>query len=191
MNYRLLILLLALVVVIGGAAAVFRKLPVPPATPRATPTAKAADKPKPAAAQEDPAGYDAVQVKIRIPPISRYPATWTSGRGCAHTRLSGVLGAQLSQSNGVAVFGVAPGLPADQAGIKPGDRLGQPSDCARALESKFFPGKRERTVPWTLRRPRSAALREQAAREAAAHPMVVPTAFRGKAVKGTREGGAP
>ena len=191
MNYRLLVLLLALAVVIGGAAAVFRKLPVPPATPRAEPTAKAASQPKPAAAQEDPAGYDAVQVKVRLPPISRYPAAWTGGRGCAHTRLSAVLGAQLGQSNGVAVFGLAPGLPADKAGLKPGDRLGQPSDCARAPESKFFPGKRERTIAWTIRRPRSAILRKQAAQEAAAHPMVVPTAFQGNSAKGTREGGAP
>jgi hypothetical protein len=46
-------------------------------------------------------------------------------------------------------------------------------------------------VPWTIRRPRSASLRKQAAQEAAAHPMAIPTAFQGKSAKGTREGGAP
>jgi hypothetical protein len=80
MNYRLLVLLLALALVIGGAVVVFRKLPVPSATPKAEPTAKAAGQPRPAAAQEDPAGYDAVQVKVHIPPVSHYPTAWTSGR---------------------------------------------------------------------------------------------------------------
>lgn len=174
MNLRLIGLLLALVVAGACCLAILVLMPAPSPTKwtarRAAPAGARAS--KPAAAQEDPAGYDLVTVKITIPPRSGFPDSWAAGAGCAHTQLSRILGAALSQGNGVIVFVVEPGKPAAEAGIRAGDRLGEPGDCPSTLVGAFFPGKKARTVEWTVRRPRSAEIREKAAKEAAEHPIV-------------------
>jgi hypothetical protein len=177
MNLRLLSFLLVLVVAGVCCLVVLALMPAPSPTsltaPRAKPASERAE--KPAAAQEDPAGYDRVAVKITIPPMSKFPASWAAGAGCAHIQLSRILGAALSQGNGVVVFVVEPGKPAAEAGIEPGDRLGEPGDCPSTLVGAFLPGKETRTLDWTVRRPRSAEIREKAAKEAAEHPVVGPS----------------
>ncbi len=170
---RLIVLLVALVAAVAAYVLVMRDAPV---TLRAA-TRKAASsegKQTPAAAHPDPAGYDVVPVSISIPPLSRFPAAWASGHGCVHTQLTRILGAAVSQGNGVVVFATERGGAADRAGIKPGDRLGDPNACPQTVIGSFFPGKQARTVSWQVYRPRTAAIREAAAREAAAHPFVTP-----------------
>jgi hypothetical protein len=185
MNLRVISFLLALVVAGACCLVILAVMPAPSPTkwtaPRPAPAGGGAS--KPAGAQEDPAGYDPVTVKITIPPMSGFPDSWTAGAGCAHTQLSRILGAALSQGNGVIVFVVAPGKPAAEAGIRPGDRLGEPGECPSTLAGAFFPGKEARTLEWTVRRPRSAGIREKAAREAAEHPIVSPA--------GPKASGAP
>jgi hypothetical protein len=154
---RRFIFLVAALAVLAVASFVFLRV-APPPSPTSLMEPPKPTGPVPAAAQEDPAGYSSVEVKVTIPPLG--------SEGCAHTRLSGVLGAALSQGNGVVVFAVEPGKPAAEAGITPGDRLGEPGACPQTLAGAFVPGEKARTVSWTVRRPKTAALREAAAREA-------------------------
>jgi hypothetical protein len=162
---RRLIVLLAALAVLVVASLIFLRVAPPPSPTSASSLPKRTG-PLPAAAQEDPAGYSSVEVKVTIPPLSAFPSGWAKSEGCAHTRLSGVLGAVLGQGNGVIVFAVEPGKPAGEAGITPGDRLGEPGACPNTLVASFAPGEKARTISWTIRRPRTAALREAAAREA-------------------------
>ncbi len=164
MGRRLIILLATLVVLVAASVAFLRFASVPSPT-------SLTDRPKhtgplPAAAQDDRAGYDNVTVKITIPPLSAFPSGWANSEGCAHSRLSGTLGAVLSQGNGVIVLAVEPGKPAAKAGITPGDRLGEPGACPNTLADSFAPQEKPHTISWTIRRPKTAALREAAAREA-------------------------
>jgi hypothetical protein len=177
MNLRLIGLLLVLAVAGVCCVVILAVMPEPSPTSFTAPLGNPARErvEKPAAAQEDPAGYDQIAVKIIIPPMSEFPPSWEAGAGCAHIQLSKILGAALSQGNGVVVFVVEPGKPAAEAGIKPGDRLGEPGDCPRTLVGAFLPGRETRTLDWTVRRPRSAEFREKAAKEAAEHPMVSPS----------------
>lgn len=164
MGRRLIILLAALAVLAAASAAFLRFASVPGPTSLAERPKRTG--PLPAAAQNDAAGYDNVTVKITIPPLSAFPAGWANSEGCAHSRLSGTLGAVLSQGNGVIVFAVEAGKPAAKAGITPGDRLGPPDACPQTLAGSFAPREEARTISWTIRRPETAALREAAAREA-------------------------
>jgi hypothetical protein len=164
MARRLIALLAALAVLVVASLIFLRVAPPPSPTGLSSPPKRTG--PLPAAAQEGPAGYSNVEVKITIPPLSAFPSGWAKSEGCAHTRLSGVLGAVLSQGNGVVVFAVEPGGPAARAGITPGDRLGEPGACPQTLAGSFAPGEKARTISWTIRRPKTAALREAAAREA-------------------------
>jgi predicted metalloprotease with PDZ domain len=110
------------------------------------------------AAQEDPGEYDEVTVTIEIPPLSEFPAGWAKNRdGCPHMRISRTLGAKMSGGGGVRIFEVEPDKPAAKAGIQPGDRLGELSDCASSLSRSFRPRKEARTIEWTVRRPKGDA----------------------------------
>jgi hypothetical protein len=171
MNGRLIGLLVVLGALVVGAVVWQRTLgesmpaPLSARRPEKPPGAKT-----PLAASLDPAGYDTVTVTFTIPPRSAFPPGWwrTPG-GCAHTRLSRVLGANISSGGGVSVFGLEAGKPAAEAGVTPGDRLGlNQSDCAKALYTSFEPSEKARTFTWELRRPRSAEFRRNCAAEAAA-----------------------
>jgi hypothetical protein len=164
MGRRLIFLVAALAVLVAASFVFLRVAPPPSPTSLMEPPERTG--PVPAAAQEDPAGYSSVEVKVTIPPLSAFPPGWAKSEGCAHTRLSGVLGAALSQGSGVVVFAVEPGKPAAEAGITPADRLGEPGACPNTLVASFAPGEKARTISWTIRRPKTAALREAAAREA-------------------------
>jgi len=109
------------------------------------------------AAQEDPGEYDHVTVNIDIPPSSEFPAGWSGRGGCPHMRICRVLGVKASGGGGVRIFEVDPGKPAANAGIQPGDRLGEVSECASSLYGSFRPRKDARTIEWTVRRPKGDA----------------------------------
>jgi len=109
-----------------------------------------------AASESCPLDHDDVPVSIEIPPLSEFPGPWAETDGCPHTRLTGALRASVGPSNGCPVLSVESGGPADKAGIRPGDRLGGPDDCASSLYQSFAPGIYSRTIEWTVHRPRSA-----------------------------------
>jgi hypothetical protein len=101
-----------------------------------------------------PTEYDEVTVRIEIPPLSEFPALWAESDGCPHSRMTKVLGAGIGPGNGCPVLTVEPDGPADKAGIKRFDRLGEPSDCPSTLYRSFRPGKEACTVEWMVRRPK-------------------------------------
>jgi hypothetical protein len=72
-------------------------------------------------------------------------------------RVSRILGAQVGPAGGVPVLAVLPDQPAAKAGIRPGDRLGEPGACVSTLYRHFTPREEPRTIEWTLRRPKGSA----------------------------------
>ena len=72
--------------------------------------------------------------------------------------ISRTLGAAIGPGGGVVVLAVEPGMPAAKAGIKPGDVLGRPTDCAASLSHSFAPRKEARTIEWTVHRPTEGAV---------------------------------
>jgi hypothetical protein len=96
-----------------------------------------------------------VKVEIIIPPLSQFPAPWAQGEGCPHTRLVKTLRATVGMSNGVPVVAVEPDGPAAKAGIKVGDRLGDPDACPNTIQPLLAPEEKQREVEWTIYRPKS------------------------------------
>lgn len=103
-----------------------------------------------------PADHEDVTVSIEIPPLSEFLEPWAKTDGCPHTRLTGTLRARIGSSNGCPVLSVESGGSADKAGLRPGDRLGGPDDCASTLYPSFAPGVESRTIEWTVHRPQAA-----------------------------------
>ncbi len=105
----------------------------------------------------NPDEYEYVTVEIEIPAQSEFPAVWTQGRGCPHTKICKRLGVTVPTGAGLPVFRLEPGGPAEKAGIQVGDRLGEPGDTPQSLERVFSAGEEPRTIEWTVRRPKVAA----------------------------------
>jgi hypothetical protein len=108
-------------------------------------------------AQGESGEYAEVTLAIDIPPLAEFPYAWAERGGCPHITISRVLGIEMTADRGVRVLSVEPDKPAAKAGLQPGDRLGDPSDCASSLYGSFAPRKELRTIEWTVRRPKAKA----------------------------------
>lgn len=158
MTRRLAVLFTVLVVLIMLYALVLRLAPSPrlsrPAGASAGPGREGEDMPfRPG---PYPAEYEEVTVTIDIPPLSQFPPGWAQIDGCPHIRISKTLGVAMGPGNGCPILSVQPGGPAAEAGIQPGDRLGEPSDCSSTLYRSLRPREEPRTIEWTIRRPEAA-----------------------------------
>jgi hypothetical protein len=105
---------------------------------------------------EAPHGWETLTVTIEIPPADQFPAGISQPRGCARSKLTKVLGIQLRGIYGVPVGVVLPDSPAAQAGILPGDLLGDREDCPSNIANSFLPRREARSVEWQVRRARQS-----------------------------------
>ncbi len=96
---------------------------------------------------ENPSATE-ISATILIPPADEVGPV---GR-CPKKGMETILGVTISQPHGLCIGSVVPDGPAAKAGIKPGDRLGQPSDCPRSTIDRFLPGDEAREVRVTIRR---------------------------------------
>ncbi len=164
MTTRLAILLAMLAALAACAYMVLRE-PRPPGTSESRADLLPMHKGESAASKRPgpyPTEYDEVTVSIEIPPLSEFPTPWGQLEGCPQTRMTLTLGVTMYPAEGCPVLTLDEDGPAARAGIKPGDRLGGPDDCANSLSFTFRPKSKARTVEWTVRRPKAGESEEQA-----------------------------
>ncbi len=105
----------------------------------------------------DPSEYEAVALTLEIPAAADVPTGGAHGGNCPQTRLGNILGVTFARTHGLVIGTVIPGGPADKAGIKPGDMLGERSECPRTTLPEFEAGKEPREMKVNVRRPRSSS----------------------------------
>jgi C-terminal processing protease CtpA/Prc len=94
---------------------------------------------------------------LEIPAAADVPTGGAHGGNCPQDRLGNLLGVTLARTHGLVIGTVIPGGPADKAGIKPGDMLGEPSDCPQTSLPRFEASKEPREMKVNVQRPRSAS----------------------------------
>jgi hypothetical protein len=168
MTARLILLLALLGALILAYVIVLRVAPTPALPASARPSTGSPGESRAVRPIFRQGQLDPVTLTINIPPLAEFPAPWAETEGCPHVRITRTLRVSVGPAGGVPVLSVEPGGPADEAGIQPGDLLGQPGDCASSIYRAFLPGQEPRTIEWTVRRPRAAAQMTPAAEPPAA-----------------------
>ncbi len=105
---------------------------------------------------EFPRDYEEMTVTFEIPPAEEFPEAVVWEGGCAHSKLSRILGIEVGMY-GLPVLEVLPEGPAAKAGVRAGYRLGTGSDCPSSVVWSFMPREEARSVEWTVYRPKGGA----------------------------------
>lgn len=104
-----------------------------------------------------PSEYETIEVALEIPAAKDVPTGGAHGGNCPQDRLGNIFGVTFATTHGLVVGTVVPDGPAAKAGIKPGDMLGEPTDCPNTSLPRFEAGSEPRTVHLNVKRPKGSS----------------------------------